>query len=581
MRAVGGVHPAGVDGEGPGDVAGLVAALAGADVEGVHLEAGDEQGAVGDHGRAPDVVGHPEPPRAPARRAGRRRGDPADPVGAGGCRLPGRGLVGPGTGPYPDGGAGQPDLGGAGLDARLAAAGQLLGGSLGVERPAVFLTPLRRRRVGRRRGRHGRPGGGGLGRHQPGRRRRRYGWSGHPSAAPALDQVQRARGQPVLHLARRLVPGEQVRGQLGLDLSGRRPVLGGGPHAGPDEVDQLDRQPGQVRLVAEQLKDRLDRVGPPVGGMTGRAEDQQRAEREDVARAGDAAAVLRLLGRHVGGGADRDVGHGQPGAGDPGGDPEVDHARAVLDHQHVGRLEVTVHQPGRVDGLQRLGDPGDQPADGVHRQRPALLDQVLQRGRRYVGGGEPGHRRVGVGVHHGGGVETADRLGGGDLTGEADPEQLVLCQLPPDGLDGHPPPGRRTRQVHQAHPARAEPPQHLEGPDPARIVRRQLVHSAATSPSCRTLAGYAATDCPMPAPPEPISPPLTRRFRPHGPAPEHERADAQRSLTITLCHPIILQPTLRHAAGSSAHGGAPIPLTGAPNIHPARPISHRSHPRAE
>ncbi len=502
VGAVRRVHPPGVHGQGPGDVPGLVAALPGRDVQGVHLEAGDEQGAVGDHGGAPDVVGHPEPPGAPAGGAGRGRGDPADPVRLGGRRAR-TGLFGARAGAYPDRGPGQPDLRLvlAGRAAVAAGGGDLLGGGLGVRagRRAVHRTGGRRRvpdhlpgarvvlagpRPHRRGGVRRRPVADLVlllvRRHllrRDGRRPHGLGLRrGRRAAALLLDQGERVGRQPVPGLAGGVVPGEQVRGQLDLDLLRGRPVLGGRPHTGPHQVDQLGRQAGEVGLLAQQLEHRLHRVGAPVGRVAGGTEDQQRAEREDITGAGDAAAVPGLLRRHVRRGADRDIGHGEPGAGDPGGDTEVDHPGAVLDHQDVGRLEVAVDQSGGVDGLQRLGDAGDQPAHRPDRQRPAVVDQVLQGGRRHVRGGQPGHPGVRVRVDHGRGVETADRLGGRDLPCEPDPEQLVLGQLPPHGLDRHPAAGRGPRQVDQAHSPRPEPPQHLEGPDPPRIVRRQLVH---------------------------------------------------------------------------------------------------------
>ncbi len=65
-RPVGGVDTAVRDGHAPGHVAGLELAAATGDIEGVHLEGGDVQQVAGDRGRAPHVVGHAEPPGAPA-----------------------------------------------------------------------------------------------------------------------------------------------------------------------------------------------------------------------------------------------------------------------------------------------------------------------------------------------------------------------------------------------------------------------------------------------------------------------------------------------------------------------------------
>ncbi|CUW29590.1 hypothetical protein TUE45_04299 [Streptomyces reticuli] len=274
-----------------------------------------------------------------------------------------------------------------------------------------------------------------------------------------------------------------MRGELGLEV-GRGGAAGGlHLHAGLDQRAQLVRQAGEVRALAEQHEDGLDRVGAVEGRVAGGREDEGGAEGEDVAGAGDAAGVLGLLGGHVGGGADGDVRHRQAGVRDAGGDAEVDHPGAVLDHQHVGGLEVAVDQPGPVDGLEGLGHARREPAHGLGRQRPALVHYLFQRGRGDVGGGQPGHGGARVGVDHGRGVEAGDRAGRLHLAGEADAEELVLGQLGAHRLDRHAPAGRRAREIDQPHAAGAQPAQHLERPDPPRIVLRQLIHHLpATSP---------------------------------------------------------------------------------------------------
>ena len=191
--------------------------------------------------------------------------------------------------------------------------------------------------------------------------------------------------------------------------------------------------------------------------MAGGGEDQHRAEREDVTRAGDAAGVLGLLGRHVGGGADGDVRHRQTCVRNAGRDTEVDDPGAVLDDQDVRRLEVAVHQSGAVDRLQRLRDARRQPAHRLGRHRPALVHYLFERGRGDVRGGQPRHGRTRVGVDHGRRVEAGDRPGRLHLTGEADAEELVLGELRPDRLDRHAParkPSARDRPAPcRRHPA--------------------------------------------------------------------------------------------------------------------------------
>ncbi|PPS73176.1 hypothetical protein BZZ08_06987 [Streptomyces sp. MH60] len=274
-----------------------------------------------------------------------------------------------------------------------------------------------------------------------------------------------------------------MRGELGLEV-GRVGAAGGlHLHAGLDERAQLVGQALQVGALAQQHEDRLDRVGAVEGRVSGGGEDQHRAEREHVAGPGDAAGVLGLLRGHVGGGADGDVRHGQTGVRNAGRDTEVDHAGAVLDHEDVGGLQVAVDQARAVDRLERLRDAGGQPAHRLGRQRPALVHYLLEGGCGHVGRGQPGHRGAGVGVDHGRRVEAGDRAGRLHLAGEADAEQLVLRQFRAHRLDRHAPPGRRAREIDQPHAAGAEPAQHLERPDPPRIVLRQLIHHLpATSP---------------------------------------------------------------------------------------------------
>ena len=80
-------------------------------------------------------------------------------------------------------------------------------------------------------------------------------------------------------------------------------------------------------------------------------------QRVDVgARVGRAA--LEPLGCHVGPGPDGRAGARQ--AGLPGGvrDPEIDQIRkVVVVEQNVGRLDIPMHQPDLVRGVQRRRPP--------------------------------------------------------------------------------------------------------------------------------------------------------------------------------------------------------------------------------
>ncbi len=115
------------------------------------------------------------------------------------------------------------------------------------------------------------------------------------------------------------------------------------------------------------------------GAVPGRGVRDEVAEGEHVGRRGYRPAC-HLLGGHEGGGAEHRAGPGQRGGVRGVRDAEVDDARAVGGEQHVGRLEVTVHQPGRVDRAQPLRDPAEQAEDGRLGERPVLAHGVVQRG---------------------------------------------------------------------------------------------------------------------------------------------------------------------------------------------------------
>jgi hypothetical protein len=60
-----------------------------------------------------------------------------------------------------------------------------------------------------------------------------------------------------------------------------------------------------------------------------------------------------------------------------------------LGEQHVRRLEITVHDTGRVDGLQGLSDPGDQPEYRRFGHRAVVRDGLPQGRSWHVGGRQP------------------------------------------------------------------------------------------------------------------------------------------------------------------------------------------------
>ena len=52
------------------------------------------------------------------------------------------------------------------------------------------------------------------------------------------------------------------------------------------------------------------------------------------------------------------------------GDAEVDDDGLAVLEEHVARLEVAVHDPDRVDRLQRLGQAATEPHELVRAERP-------------------------------------------------------------------------------------------------------------------------------------------------------------------------------------------------------------------
>lgn len=193
---------------------------------------------------------------------------------------------------------------------------------------------------------------------------------------------------------------------------------------------------------------------------------------EDVGRRGD-GGPHGLFGRHEGGRADRDAAAGQRGGVGGPGDAEVDDARTVGGQQHVGRLQIAVHDAGAVDDLEGLGDPGDHQQHGGDGESAVFGDGGGECGAGDVGGGEPGHRAVGVAVDHRGGEQPLDPLRGVHLLREPAAELRVFAELGPDHLDGHRPPAGRVGEVDLAHSAGTELRRQAVPRDHVRVVARQ------------------------------------------------------------------------------------------------------------
>lgn len=77
--------------------------------------------------------------------------------------------------------------------------------------------------------------------------------------------------------------------------------------------------------------------------------------------------------------------------------------------------------PGGVDRLQRLGEPGAQRKDRPGGPGAVLGDRLSQGDAGHLDGGQPGRGAVRVGVDDAGGEGPVDQLGGGHFAGEAEP----------------------------------------------------------------------------------------------------------------------------------------------------------------
>ena len=265
-------------------------------------------------------------------------------------------------------------------------------------------------------------------------------------------------------------------------------------------------EPGGERAVVGQLRDRplavrrddLEVRGPGVRRPPGQRRPEQAAERVDVGLGAGLPAGVQL-GRHVAGRADGRVRGAGLLAADLAGDAEVgevggEPAVGTTAQQHVGRLDVAVHQSGRVRVGQTVGD---------------LLHQV-DRDR---------HRRCAVRAQHRAQVAVGDQLGrdpepalvlavrvdlddvpgveqrlGLRLAREPGPEVGVLGQPGRDHLQRH-----RSLEVlvarleHHAHAATAEAPPDPVVADPLPLARVVGGHAVVTTRRGARIVRTAAT----------------------------------------------------------------------------------------
>jgi hypothetical protein len=245
-----------------------------------------------------------------------------------------------------------------------------------------------------------------------------------------VGQGRPGRGRPGSRLHRGLGgghPGEQFGGGgppqrvLGQALFDQRSHLGGSAleisRLADHPLEHRGRLPGTERLAP--------------GGSEGEhgAQAEHVAERPDLLARG-------LLRRHEAGRAHHEAGPRQRSHLSGLGDPEVDHARPVQGQQHVGRLEVAVHDARGVDRGQAPGQARGQREQRPGGQRPAVAHRLGQRRIGHVRSGQPGHRGVHVGVHHERREQAAHLPGRGHFAAEPGTEIGISGQLGVDDFHG-------------------------------------------------------------------------------------------------------------------------------------------------
>ncbi len=290
-------------------------------------------------------------------------------------------------------------------------------------------------------------------------------------------------GRPYAGQIVRLTSGDLLEAQGELERAG--PLLGGLGQAGPDEWGQRVGHALKLRFLVHDAVQHHLRTAVPEGRVAHGAVRERGAEREHVGGRGDGRPA-HLFRCEEAGRADRRADMGERrGAGGPG-DAEVDDPRPLRGQQDVGRLQVSVHDPGLVHGDQALRQRGSDGRDVGRAERSLGGDLVVQGGAGYVLRGEPRAVRVEVGGHETCRTAAADPARRRHLTGEPRAELLILREIGPDDLESDPLALLVGAQVDHAHPARAEPSVKPERADDARVLAPQA-HHRHVHPRCPVL----------------------------------------------------------------------------------------------
>ena len=135
------------------------------------------------------------------------------------------------------------------------------------------------------------------------------------------------------------------------------------------------------------------------------------------------------------------------------GDAEVDEHRVAIDEQDVRGLDVAVHDVGRVDDVEGLGDAAGEPVQLGRRQRTPLGHVVVEGWARHVASHDVGVGAVDVGVDDRCDPGAADPAQGVDLAAQPRAGVRVVGHVLAEHLDRHGATVPVEGEVHHAHAA--------------------------------------------------------------------------------------------------------------------------------
>ncbi len=126
-------------------------------------------------------------------------------------------------------------------------------------------------------------------------------------------------------------------------------------------------------------------------------------------------------------------------------------------HEHIGRFDITVDQPGGMGGIQRRGHRGDERGRVRRRQRAQPPYQRPHVAARHIPHGEEQHPVRLAGLEHRDNVRMIYRCRGPGLPDETVPERLVCRQRRREDLQRYLPPEPLIQcPEHHCHPTPAD-----------------------------------------------------------------------------------------------------------------------------